>query len=69
MASCVVFVVAVILPNEITASPDNQSLAAGYSPSTDNVTSSENKLILLPDMATVICHSNTTKNKTKFDLW
>lgn len=64
-----VFVVDVITADWITASPYDWSLAAGYGPSTDNVTSSENKLILLPDRVTVICHGNSTQNKTKCDLW
>lgn len=58
-----VFVVDVITADWITASPYDRLLAAGYGPSTDNVTSSENKLILLPDRVTVICHGNSTQKK------
>lgn len=51
-----VFVVLAITADWIRASPSDPPLAAGYGPSADNVTSSENKLILLPDRVTVICH-------------
>lgn len=51
--SCLVFVVSVILAHP------------GYCPSTDNVTSSKNKLILFPGMVTVILSQQITNTHTK----